>query len=106
LSHIFILKLHAWNTQVPKLMQMYSDFIYKVYEYTSFLPETVHDKMDGLLNQMENKVDQFIGKLVGMMTKVVDMVVLLTVIPVLVFYFLKDFELIKEYVKKWIPYSY
>lgn len=103
---VIVHELHDLNDQLPELMQMYSDFIYKVYEYTSFLPEMVHDKMDGLLNQMENKVDQFIGKLVGMLTKVVDMVVLLTVIPVLVFYFLKDFELIKEYVKKWIPYSY
>src|SRR5699024_3178882 len=65
-----------------------------------------HDKMDRLLNQMENKVDHFIGKIIGMLTKVVDILVLLTVITVLVFYFLKDFEKIKKYIKKWIPLRY
>jgi len=103
---VIVHELHDLNDQLPQLMEMYSDLVYQLYEYTSFLPETVHDKMDSLLIQMENKVDRFIGKIVGMLTKVVDMVVLLTVIPVLVFYFLKDFDKIKNYLKKWIPPHY
>lgn len=103
---VIVHELHDLNDQLPQLMDMYSDLVYKLYEYTSFLPETVHDKMDGLLTQMESNVDRFIGKIVGMLTKVVDMIVLLTVIPVLVFYFLKDFDVIKRYLRKRIPHRY
>lgn len=99
-------QLRDLSDQLPHLMSMYSDAVYKMYEYTSFLPETVHDKMDGLFDRLESKMDSFIGDIVGMLTKVVDMIVLVTVIPVLVFYFLKDFTTIKRYVKKWIPRNY
>src|SRR5699024_9699450 len=103
---VIVHELRDLSDQLPQLMEMYGDIVYKVYEYTSFLPETVHDKMDSLLIQMEDKVDHFIGKMVGGLTKIVDMVILLTVIPVLVFYFLKDFSMIKNYIKNWIPRKY
>lgn len=106
LHPVIVHQLRDLSDQLPELMNMYSDAVYKIYEYTSFLPETVHDKMDGLFERLESKMDASIGKAVGTLTKVVDMIVLVTVIPVLVFYFLKDFTAIKTYLKKWIPRSY
>lgn len=99
-------QLSDLSKQLPQLTNMYHDLVYQLYVYTSFLPEVVHDKMDLLIAGMEGKLENLLGKLVGGFTKIYDMIVLITVIPVLVFYFLKDFNKIKGYVKRWIPAKY
>ncbi|WP_106497059.1 AI-2E family transporter [Lentibacillus sp. Marseille-P4043] len=96
-------QLSDLNEQLPQLIKMYENLIYQMYEYTSFLPEVVHDKMDQLIAGIETSMENLLGKLVGGFTRVFDMIVTITVIPVLVFYFLKDFTKIKNSIKKWIP---
>src|SRR5699024_12380729 len=71
-----------------------------------FLPETVHDKMDQLIHKLESYMDSMLTKLVGLFTKVFDMLVFLTVIPVLVFYYLKDYETIKSWIRRWMSEKY
>ncbi|GIO27634.1 AI-2E family transporter [Ornithinibacillus bavariensis] len=102
----FVLQLRDLNEYLPQLVAMYQDAIYQVYESTSFLPETVHDKMDETIQAVEQSIDSTIGKLIGGITKIFDFIIILTVIPVLVFYFLKDYEKIKEYTKRFIPRKY
>lgn len=99
-------ELNDLKEQLPQLIELYQDLVYQLYEYTSFLPETVHDKMDQLIAGMETSLENVLGKLVTGFTKIFDMIVFVTVIPVLVFYFLKDFTKIKGYVKTWLPEKY
>jgi predicted PurR-regulated permease PerM len=101
-----VTQLRDLEDYLPQLVAMYQDIIYQVYESTSFLPETVHDKIDDMIQSMEQAIDAIIGKLIGGVTKIIDFIVILTVIPVLVFYFLKDYEKIKDYVKRFIPGKY
>lgn len=101
-----VLQLSDLNEHLPQLIQMYETTIFQVYESTSFLPETVHDKMDELISSIEKNLDTLTGKLIGGLTKIFDMIVFITVLPVLVFYFLKDFEEIKQYFLKFIPEKY
>lgn len=103
---VMIHELNDLDEQLPQLINMYQDLVYQLYEYTSFLPETVHDKMDQLIASVETSVENVIGRLVTGFTKIIDMIVFVTVIPVLVFYFLKDFTKIKAYVKSWLPEKY
>lgn len=99
-------QLSDLNDQLPHLIEMYRDFVYSLYEYTAFLPESVHDKMDELINEAETYIEGMLTNLVRGFTRVFDMIVFVTVIPVLVFYFLKDLTRIKNYIKKWIPSKY
>ncbi|HLR41386.1 MAG TPA: AI-2E family transporter [Virgibacillus sp.] len=99
-------ELKDLNEQLPQLIRMYEDAVYQIYESTSFLPEAVHDKMDGFVIGLETKVENILGKLLGGFTKVFDVILIIMVIPVLVFYFLKDYKQIKNYFKKWIPRRY
>ncbi|SDQ47417.1 Predicted PurR-regulated permease PerM [Virgibacillus subterraneus] len=99
-------QLSDLNKQLPHLIEMYRNFVYSLYEYTAFLPETVHDKMDELIYDIESFIENLLTNLVRGFTKVFDLIVFLTVIPVLVFYFLKDFVKIKNYFKKWVPSKY
>lgn len=85
---------------------LYNRTILSVYEYTSFLPETVHDKMDEVIFQIEHSLDELLSNLIGGFTGIFDAIVMFTVIPVLVFYFLKDFKKMKAYFQRFIPKKY
>lgn len=89
----------------PQFIQLYDDAIYMVYDFTSFLPETVHDKMDDLLVNLEGGLDQLLSKLINGFMHIFDMIVIITVIPVLVFYYIKDYQLLKHFMVKFIPYK-
>ncbi|WP_404453610.1 AI-2E family transporter [Oceanobacillus kapialis] len=91
------------NEQLPHFIGMYEALIYQMYEYTSFLPEAVHDKIDELIVRLEDYMNGLLSTIIESTTKIFDMIVIITVIPVLVFYFLKDDSKIKDYLKKYIP---
>lgn len=99
-------QLQDFNQQLPVFIDMYEKLIYQLYEYTSFLPETVHDKIDQLITRVEISLETILDKLVGGFTRIFDAIIFLTVIPVLVFYFLKDYHKLKDYFKKFIPRKY
>lgn len=91
---------------LPNIIQTYQNLVYSLYEYTAFMPENVHDKMDEFFLNIENSLDKQFSKIIGLYTKIFDMVITITVIPVLVFYFLKDYDRIKNFVKRFIPRKY
>ncbi|MGJ9457057.1 AI-2E family transporter [Oceanobacillus sp. CF4.6] len=91
------------NENLPEIIAMYENLIYQIYNYTSFLPETVHDKIDEVILSLETSLDQLISKLVAGFAKIIDMIIIITVIPVLVFYFLKDYAKIKTFFITFIP---
>ncbi|WP_042146095.1 AI-2E family transporter [Paucisalibacillus sp. EB02] len=101
-----VTQLRDLDEYLPQLVAMYQDIIYQVYESTSFLPETVHDKIDQMISYIEQSIDTLISKLIGGVTKIIDFIVILTVIPVLVFYFLKDYKKINYYIKRKLPRKY
>ncbi|WP_121615081.1 AI-2E family transporter [Virgibacillus halodenitrificans] len=103
---LIILQLRDLNEQLPQFIKLYEELIYKLYEYTSFLPETVHDKIDELILRSEKSIDKILTRLVGGFTKIIDTIIFLMVIPVLVFYFLKDYTKIKAYCKRLVPEKY
>lgn len=98
-----IQQLRDLNEHLPQFIAMYEDTIYNIYESTSFLPEAVHDQIDQVILKVETYLENIVGKLIGGFTKVFDVIILITVIPVLTFYFLKDYENIKKYFKRFIP---
>ncbi|MFD2046175.1 AI-2E family transporter [Ornithinibacillus salinisoli] len=103
---VVVHQLHDLNEYLPQLVEMYQGFIYQIYDSTSFLPERVHDKIDGIIANIETYIEGIIGNVIGGITRVFDMIVIITVIPVLVFYFLKDYTKIRSYLKGFIPKKY
>ncbi len=84
------------NDQLPHLFYIYEQFIYSIYDSTAFLPEVVHDKITEFINKLETLLDGKTTKWLDKLTNIFDFIVILTIIPVLVFYFLKDFTIIKN----------
>lgn len=98
--------IHQMNDLIenfPELIEMYDNLVDAIYNYTSFLPEAVHDRLDEFVESVESTLDQMLGRLVNGFLHLFDYIIILTVIPVLVFYFIKDFQLLTDFVKHFIP---
>jgi predicted PurR-regulated permease PerM len=103
---VFIRELEELSKQLPHLIKLYENMVYNMYVSTSFLPEIVHDKMDQLIFHIENTINHKINLLLDQTMNITDFFVFLAIIPVLVFYFLKDFSQIKTWTKTLIPNKY
>lgn len=100
---MLVSQLQELNEQLPELINLYENFINKLYDTTSFLPINVQEQIDLILITIEKKIEALLGKVIGSITRIFDLIILLTVIPVLVFYFLKDYKKIKRYSINLIP---
>ena len=98
-----IRQLGELKDQLPELSNMYQDMTRKLYHSTSFLPDAVHDQLDRLFNRLEHSMEQLLGTWAGGFTKIFDIIILATIIPVLVFYFLKDYGVMRKFAKACIP---
>lgn len=100
---LFVKQVEELSEQLPGIMLKYEEIMYGMYESTAFLPEIVHDKLDDLIIKLEGKLENSLAALLMHLTKGVDVIIILTIIPVLVFYFLKDFDVIKQTIVKKLP---
>lgn len=103
---VIVQQITEISKNIPEFFSLYEQLILRVYEYTSFLPEGVHDRMDDMIASIESRIDQLLSNLVGGFDGLMDKVIIITVIPVLVFYFLKDFKQILSFFGKFIPSRY
>src|SRR5699024_423185 len=78
---VAVLQLRDLNVHLPELIAMYESIIVLLYESTSFLPETVHDKIDQLIFTVEQSLENMLNKLVSGVTRIFDFIIALTVIP-------------------------
>lgn len=96
-------QLKDLSENLPHLIAMYNQFISDIYESTSFLPHSAHDKVEEFVTSIEKTLEGTIAKLIGGFTHLFDFIIILSVIPVLVFYFIKDQKQFRAFFMKWIP---
>lgn len=102
---IFIHELQELNEQLPQLIRMYDGFRYSIYYSTSFLPDAAHEQIHSLIVKLELTLQAYLERILNQLVHLVDDFIRLLIVPVLVFYLLKDFEHIRDYVKRFIPKS-
>ncbi|WP_053219076.1 AI-2E family transporter [Virgibacillus senegalensis] len=100
---ILLHQLRDLNANLPEFMEQYRSAIYGLYERTAYLPESVHDRMDVLFYRVEEFIGNLLSGLVEQAAKFMDIILLAAVIPVLVFYMLKDFDLIRKVFSRLTP---
>ncbi|MDC3413292.1 AI-2E family transporter [Aquibacillus sp. 3ASR75-11] len=103
---VFVHQLKDLNQNLPQFIESYHTTIYDMYVKTSNLPESVHDKMDELLAESGKMIEHFLTNLAKKVTKIMDVFIIIAVIPVLVFYMLKDFHLMKRVLWRLTPRKY
>lgn len=103
---VFLKQLKDLFHNIPSFVDTYRTWIYSMYEKTSFLPESVHDRMDNILLNMEQMGEDVVASIGTKLTGVFDLVIIIAVIPVLVFYMLKDFPIMKNMLWQFTPSKY
>lgn len=96
-------QLRDLSENLPQLIAMYNDIISRIYESTSFLPHGAHVKIDEFVRSMEKSLDETLAKLIEGFFHIFDLIIIISVIPVLVFYFIKDQKKIKSFFMGMIP---
>lgn len=103
---VIIKQLEDLSEQLPQLMMLYEEIISSVYESTAFLPENIHDKLILMIEKREQSIEIKINNILEKITNLFDFIVLLTLIPILVFYFMKDYPTIRQFMLNIIPTKY
>ncbi|QST01943.1 AI-2E family transporter [Pontibacillus sp. ALD_SL1] len=103
---LFLKQIKGLSESLPGFVETYRQWIYEMYERTSFLPETVHDRMDVMLTNVEQLGEDFILSIGNRLTGMFDVFIILAVIPVLVFYMLKDYPIMSTTLYKLTPKRY
>ncbi|TGB04217.1 AI-2E family transporter [Halobacillus salinus] len=98
-----ITQLKLLSEQAPQLTETYQDWTKHFYAQTERLPDGIHEKVDGSLSSFEEWVSMKVMAILVGMRNLLDMIILLAVIPVMTFYFLKDHKKIGHWLLQWLP---
>lgn len=100
---VLVQQIKELNEQLPQFMETYRQWISLAYEQTAHLPEAVHDRMDELLIRAEAKITEMLEGTGKKVTNLMAVIINIAVIPVLVFYMLKDYPIIWKGFYKLVP---
>lgn len=98
-----IAQLEEMNEQIPQLLSMYEQFIIQLYTSTSFLPDIAHDQLTDVIVQFETNVTMQIERTLAKLANIDQFVVIVSLIPVIVFYMLKDVRTLREKFSYYVP---
>lgn len=99
-------ELQDLSKSLPELIDNYEQLIYSIYESTAFLPEAVHDQFDMFIIELERMIEKRLEKLLHHLINLFDYLFTIVMIPVILFYLLKDYESLKRYTISHIPAKY
>lgn len=103
---ILIRQIRDLSKNIPGFIDTYREWVYSLYEQTSAFPEALHDRMDELFRGIEKYAENMVTSVATSLTGAFDIFVIVAVIPVLVFYMLKDFPVMKNVLWKLTPSKY
>lgn len=96
-------QLKELQSNFPVFIQSYRNLVYDLYESTSYLPEGFHDQLDIILNDFEGSISELFSKIVKQVSILFNLAVMIAVIPILAFYFLKDYKTLQNHILSVIP---
>lgn len=103
---LFLAELQQLSEQVPGIINLYEELSDSLYSSTLALPDAVHEQIMTLLLNFESSLSQKIDQLFTWIVSSLDYMVSYLVVPIIVFYFLKDDKEIIAYCRRWIPERY
>ncbi|UOR12223.1 AI-2E family transporter [Halobacillus amylolyticus] len=96
-------QLRALSEQLPHLTEAYQSWTRELYAQTERFPDRIHERLDGSFANFEAWMSARLMSAVTALSGVFNVIVLLAVIPVMTFYFLKDHSLIFQSLLRLLP---
>ena len=97
---IVVEELKSFARQGPHLQEMYEDNVNHIYNATSDFPETLHDHFDRMLASLENGLSQLVERIILWIQGLFKSIFTILLIPFIVFYLLKDFTGVKNWLSR------
>ncbi|MGP4067638.1 AI-2E family transporter [Halobacillus sp. B29] len=94
------------SEQIPALTESYQVWTKQLYAQTERFPDGIHKKLDGSFSDFEEWISTKLMNLLTGLSGIFDMVFLVAVIPVMTFYFLKDYKMIGSSLVTLLPVSW
>lgn len=93
---VLIKQLMELSGNIPQLMGIYEKWLTMIRDHTDHWPDGIHDRIEGLVAKAEEWLAQLIDRLIESIQALFNYMVILTLIPFLVFYMLRDVDQIKK----------
>lgn len=94
------------SERLPKFIQEYDHVVENIYASASFLPEAMQERITQFIHGLEHTISDKLTMFMEKTTKLFDWLLIVLIVPVLVFYLLKDFEDVTRFMKKFISSKY
>ncbi|EKN64911.1 AI-2E family transporter [Schinkia azotoformans] len=91
-----IKQLKDLSENLPYLMNTYRTWIEEIDFQTKNFPEEIHTRIEQGISGVETAVNQFISSIMTFLKGLLNSLVLIALIPLIVFYLLKDISLFKK----------
>ncbi|WP_341482347.1 AI-2E family transporter [Bacillus kexueae] len=103
---VLIEQMKDLSNNIPNVTASYQQWMDNLHDQTSKLPLDVHERFEKMVQNVENQIGNTLERLVTSFRALFDYVLIFAVIPFLVFYLLKDYDLMKRVVwyltpKRW-----
>ncbi|MBD1382044.1 AI-2E family transporter [Metabacillus arenae] len=93
---VLIEQLKDLSNNIPYIAKTYNSWLSFIHNQTDHWPDGIHERIDGFFHDIEIWMNHAIDKVLRSIGKLVDYILVLAIIPFLVFYMLKDFEVLKK----------
>ncbi|WP_082233745.1 AI-2E family transporter [Halobacillus massiliensis] len=91
------------NDQLPSVIEAYQNWTREFYKQTERLPDGLHERVEDGYLRLETWLNTKLMAIMSGMSGIFNLIVLLAVIPVMTFYFLKDYHYIMNALLKLSP---
>jgi predicted PurR-regulated permease PerM len=91
-----LIQIREFGNNVPDLFEKYRGWSNLVHAQTQQLPDGLHERVEQSLVSVEEAIASTLSSIISTLKGIINYMLIIALIPFIVFYMLKDFELIKK----------
>jgi predicted PurR-regulated permease PerM len=101
-----LIQIKEFGNNVPLLFEQYHGWSSMIHEQTRQLPEGLHERIEESLISVEEGIASTLTSAINAIKGIINYILIIAIIPFIVFYMLKDYEMIKKSVWYLTPRRY
>ncbi|MBM6619689.1 AI-2E family transporter [Bacillus suaedaesalsae] len=101
-----LIQIKEFGNNVPAIFETYRGWTNMIDEQTSRLPEGLHERIEESLVSVEEGIASTLASAIDAIKGIINYILIIAIIPFIVFYMLKDYDMIKKSVWYMTPRRY
>ncbi|MFZ3588269.1 AI-2E family transporter [Bacillus sp. DJP31] len=91
-----LIQIKEFGNTVPFLFEKYRGWSHMIHEQSQQLPDGLHERIEQSLISVEEGIAASLASVINTLKGIINYILIIALIPFIVFYMLKDYELIKK----------